>query len=215
MKIHKEGHKIIITEILLFLCLYILSSNYFSIIATKVILIILIFTLLSTLYFFRIIKRNFKREKNVIYAPCDGKIVVIENTLENEYYNKMKIQVSIFMSPLNMHNNLYPIEGEIKYKKYHPGKFLFAWNPKSSTDNERSTVVIENNNISILIRQIAGALARRIITYGKLKENVKTCDELGFIKFGSRVDLFLPINTKLNIKLNDKVIGGKTVIAKY
>ena len=215
MKIHREGHKIIITEILLFLCLYILSSNYFSITVTKVILTISIFILLFTIYFFRVIKRNFSREKNFIYAPCDGKIVVIENTLENEYYDKMKIQVSIFMSPLNMHNNLYPIEGEIKYKKYHPGKFLFAWNPKSSSDNERSTIVVENKSISVLIRQIAGALARRIITYGKLKENVKACDELGFIKFGSRVDLFLPENTKLNIKLNDKVIGGKTVIAKY
>tara|TARA_Y100001933_G_scaffold263564_1_gene325530 strand:+ start:465 stop:1112 length:648 start_codon:yes stop_codon:yes gene_type:complete len=215
MKIHKEGHKIIVTEILLFLSLYILSSNYFSILATKVILTISIFILLSTLYFFRIIKRNFKKEKNVIYAPCDGKVVVIEKTSENEYYNEMKIQVSIFMSPLNMHNNLYPIEGKIKYKKYHPGKFLFAWNPKSSTDNERSTIIIENSNISILIRQIAGALARRIITYGKLNDNVSTCDELGFIKFGSRVDLFLPKNTKLNIQLSDKVIGGKTVIAKY
>ena len=215
MKIHKEGHKIIVTEILLFLSLYILSSNYFSILATKVILTISIFILLSTLYFFRIIKRNFKKEKNVIYAPCDGKVVVIEKTFENEYYNEMKIQVSIFMSPLNMHNNLYPIEGKIKYKKYHPGKFLFAWNPKSSTDNERSTIIIENSNISILIRQIAGALARRIITYGKLNDNVSTCDELGFIKFGSRVDLFLPKNTKLNIQLSDKVIGGKTVIAKY
>ena len=215
MKIHKEGHKIIVTEILLFLSLYILSSNYFSILATKVILTISIFILLSILYFFRIIKRNFKKEKNVIYAPCDGKVVVIEKTSENEYYNEMKIQVSIFMSPLNMHNNLYPIEGKIKYKKYHPGKFLFAWNPKSSTDNERSTIIIENSNISILIRQIAGALARRIITYGKLNDNVSTCDELGFIKFGSRVDLFLPKNTKLNIQLSDKVIGGKTVIAKY
>jgi len=215
MKIHREGRKIIIAEILLILLLYILSSNYFSIITTKVILIISIFVLLSTLYFFRIIKRKFNRNKNVVYAPCDGKIVVIEDTLENEYYNKIKLQVSIFMSPLNMHNNLYPLEGEVKYKKYHPGKFLFAWNPKSSTDNERSTIVIENNKISILVRQIAGALARRIITYGKINENVKSCDELGFIKFGSRVDLFLPKNTKLNIKLNDKVIGGKTVIAKY
>tara|TARA_B100000900_G_scaffold75662_2_gene60502 strand:+ start:6641 stop:7288 length:648 start_codon:yes stop_codon:yes gene_type:complete len=215
MKIHKEGRKIIIAEILFILSLYILSSNYFSIITTNVILIISIFILLSTLYFFRIIKRNFNRDENVVYAPCDGKIVVIENTLENEYYNKIKLQVSIFMSPLNMHNNLYPLEGKVKYKKYHPGKFLFAWNPKSSTDNERSTIVIENNKISILVRQIAGALARRIITYGKINENVKSCDELGFIKFGSRVDLFLPQNTKLNIKLNDKVIGGKTVIAKY
>jgi|TARA_B100001093_G_scaffold520485_1_gene616602 phosphatidylserine decarboxylase len=215
MKIHKEGRKIIIAEILLILCLYILSSNYFSIITTKVILIISIFVLLSTLYFFRIIKRNFNRDENIVYAPCDGKIVVIENTLENEYYNEIKLQVSIFMSPLNMHNNLYPLQGKVKYKKYHPGKFLFAWNPKSSTDNERSTIVIENNKISILVRQIAGALARRIITYGKINENVKSCDELGFIKFGSRVDLFLPKNTKLNIKLNDKVVGGKTIIAKY
>ena len=119
------------------------------------------------------------------------------------------------MSPLDIHNNLYPISGTINYKKYHPGKFLFAWNPKASTDNERSTIVIENESISILCRQIAGALARRIVTFPRVNETVKVADELGFIKFGSRVDLFFPIGTKINTKLGEKVVGGKSIIAVY
>ena len=119
------------------------------------------------------------------------------------------------MSPLNVHNNLYPISGKIKYTKYHPGKYLFAWNPKSSTDNERSTIVIENKSISVLCRQIAGALARRIVTYAKLNTDVNCGEELGFIKFGSRVDLFLPIGTKINQKIGDNVIGGESIIAKF
>ena len=215
MKIHKEGRKIIIAEILFILSLYILSSNYFSIITTNVILIISIFILLSTLYFFRIIKRNFNRDENVVYAPCDGKIVVIENTLENEYYNKIKLQVSIFMSPLNMHNNLYPLEGKVKYKKYHPGKFLFAWDSKASSDNESCSIVIENKKISILCKQIAGALARRIITYANINDTVDVGNELGFIKFGSRVDIFLPIGTTVKVNINDKTISGKTVIGTF
>ena len=213
MKIHKEGRNIIVNQLILLIIIG-LISNFNSIFLNYTLPIFLFFILFS-IYFFRVPKRDRSTIEGNIYSPCDGKVVVIEETEENEYFMDKRIQVSIFMSPLNVHNNIYPISGEVKYVKYHPGKFLLAWNPKSSSDNERSTIVVENKSISVLIRQIAGALARRIITYGKLKENVKACDELGFIKFGSRVDLFLPENTKLNIKLNDKVIGGKTVIAKY
>ena len=148
-------------------------------------------------------------------AQTDGKVVVIEETSEDEFYKDKRIQVSIFMSPLNVHNQLYPISGYVKYIKYHPGKFLVAWHPKASTDNERSTVVIENDNISVLCRQIAGAVARRIITYPKVEDRVDVADELGFIKFGSRVDLFFPLGTKINTKINKKVIGGQSIIALY
>ncbi len=213
MKIHKEGYKILKIQIIIYLFVgtITLFNNTFLYYINP---ILSIFFLLS-LYFFRIPKRNFNIKDGVIYAPCDGKIVVIEETLENEYYQDNRIQISIFMSPLNIHNNLNPISGKVKYKKYHPGKFLVAWNPKSSTDNERSTIVIENNKISLLARQIAGAIARRIITYPKLEEEVYSCSELGFIKFGSRVDLFLPIKTKINVKLNENVIGGKSIIGNY
>ena len=150
-----------------------------------------------------------------MYAPCDGKVVVIEQTEENEYYKDNRLQISIFMSPLNVHNNLYPISGKVAYTKYHPGKFLVAWHPKASTDNERSTVVVENEKISILFRQIAGAVARRIITYPRVGETVLSANEFGFIKFGSRVDVFLPIGTKVCTELNQKVKGGISVIATY
>ena len=213
MNIHKEGRFFLIVTLIICLLLNLINIQLQN-------LFLKIFSLLSTfvfvfaLYFFRVrpIKIN-KDEKN-IYSPCDGKIVVIEETAENEYYKEKKLQVSIFMSPLNVHNNLYPISGKIKYTKYHPGKYLFAWNPKASTDNERSTIVIENKSISVLCRQIAGALARRIVTYSKLNTDVNCGEELGFIKFGSRVDLFLPIGTKINPKIGDNVIGGESIIAK-
>ena len=215
MKLHKEGKKLLTKQIVIFSILNYLAYNYgnettLSLVGTLTTLIFII-----SIYFFRIPKRNFERKNGVAYAPCDGKIVVIEETIEDEFYKDKRIQVSIFMSPLDIHNNLYPISGTIKYKKYHPGKFLFAWNPKASTDNERSTIVIENERISILCRQIAGALARRIITFPRVNETVKVADELGFIKFGSRVDLFFPIGTKINTKLSEKVIGGKSIIAMY
>ena len=168
-----------------------------------------------SLNFFRIPKRKFEKKEGIIYAPCDGKLVVIEETNENEYFKDRRLQVSIFMSPLNVHNNLYPISGVVKYLKYHHGKFLVAWNPKSSTDNERSTVVVKNEKIEILCRQIAGALARRIITYSKLNDEVNVSDELGFIKFGSRVDIYLPLGTKIKAKLDQKMVGGKSIIGTY
>ena len=209
MKIHKEGRKIILIEIAM------LTLIWYFFPELNILLVILILFTILTIYFFRVPNRELNIKDNNIYAPCDGKIVVIEKTIENEYYNDKRIQISIFMSPLNIHNNLYPISGEIAYTKYHPGSFLFAWNPKASTKNERSTIVINNKKISILIRQIAGALARRIITYPKKNDQINAGNELGFIKFGSRVDLFLPETTKINVKLNEKVIGGKTIIGIY
>ena len=214
MKLHKEGYQTLINElIIIFVLAYFTYSN--SSFLLEIIFLFMLFIFIITLNFFRIPKRSFERKKGIIYAPCDGKVVVIEETKEKEYFNDNRIQVSVFMSPLNVHNNLYPISGDIMYTKYHPGKFLFAWNPKASTDNERSTVVIKNNDISILCRQIAGALARRIVTYSKIKETYNCSDELGFIKFGSRVDLFLPIGTKINTKIGDKVIGGQSILATY
>jgi phosphatidylserine decarboxylase len=214
MKLHKEGYKSLRNEIIILTVL-----AYFSLILSNqiinILFVIMLFIFVITLNFFRIPKRAFERKNNIIYAPCDGKVVVIEETTENEYYKDKRIQVSVFMSPLNVHNNLYPISGIVAYTKYHPGRFLVAWNPKASTDNERNTVVIKNEKISVLCRQIAGALARRIITYSKVKETVNSADEIGFIKFGSRVDLFLPIGTKIEVTLEDKVTGGKSIIAKY
>ena len=215
MKLHKEGFRTLRNEILILsLVNYIIFWNS-KIIFWYFILPISIILLIMSVYFFRIPKRKFKRKEGVVYAPCDGKVVVIEETTEDEFYKDKRIQVSIFMSPLNVHNQLYPISGDVKYIKYHPGKFLVAWHPKASTDNERSTVVLENDSISVLCRQIAGSVARRIITYPKVEDRVDVTDELGFIKFGSRVDLYFPLGTKINTKLEEKVTGGQSSIASY
>ena len=213
MNIHNEGRSLIKNSIFLLILIGIISG--FNEAFTSFTLPIFSFFILFFIYFFRIPKRNFNIVDGNIYAPCDGKVVVIEETSENEFFKDNRIQVSIFMSPLNVHNNLYPINGAIEYIKYHPGKFLFAWNPKSSSENERNTVVIKNSNIEILCRQIAGALARRIVCYSQINKNIEACEELGFIKFGSRVDLFLPIGTKITSKLNDNTVGGKTIIGIY
>lgn len=170
--------------------------------------------LVLILQFFRNPKRNTQENPNHIIAPADGKVVVIEEVTEHEYFEDKRIQVSIFMSPLNVHVNRYPISGEVKYAKYHPGKFLVAWHPKSSIENERTTVVVENKTTGpILFRQIAGALARRIVIYSKKDDQAKQGEDMGFIKFGSRIDIFLPLDAKINTKLNDAVRGGETVIA--
>lgn len=213
MKIHKEGRSIIKGQILLLIVVGIISK--FNTNFLNFTLPIFMFLILFSTYFFRIPKRNFKIENGKIYSPCDGKVVVIEETTESEYFKDKRLQVSIFMSPLNVHNNLYPISGIIEYVKYHPGKYLFAWNPKSSTENERNTVVIKNSDIEILCRQIAGFLARRIVCYSKKSKNASATNELGFIKFGSRVDLFLPLGTKINTKINDNVTGGISIIGTY
>ena len=215
MKLHKEGNATLTIEILSFSLFnylaYTFANEYIACFTT----VITGFLFIMTLNFFRIPKRNFERKEGVVYAPCDGKVVVIEETTENEFYKDKRIQVSIFMSPLNVHNQVYPISGEVKYTKYHPGKFLVAWHPKASTENERSTVVVENDKISILFRQIAGAVARRIMTYSTVDEKAIVADEFGFIKFGSRVDLFFPIGTKINTQLEEKVTGGQSIIATY
>lgn len=170
--------------------------------------------LVLILQFFRNPKRNTQENPNHIIAPADGKVVVIEEVTEHEYFEDKRIQVSIFMSPLNVHVNRYPITGEVKYAKYHPGKFLVAWHPKSSIENERTTVVVENKTTGpILFRQIAGALARRIVMYSKKYDQAKQGEDMGFIKFGSRIDIFLPLDAKINTKLNNAVRGGETVIA--
>ena len=222
MKIHKEGYKILRNQTLFILLtiytIFIFNNTNIIIdygIVVNLILSVQIILFILTVSFFRIPKRVFEQKDGLIYSPCDGKIVVIEETQENEYFKDNRIQISIFMSPLNIHNNLYPISGIIEYSKYHDGKFLVAWNPKSSTDNERNSVVIKNNKIEILCRQIAGAVARRIVTYAKNRDTVKACEELGFIKFGSRVDVFLPIGTKITTRLNQEVKGGISILAKY
>jgi phosphatidylserine decarboxylase len=166
------------------------------------------------LQFFRNPKRNTVLNANHIIAPADGKVVVIEEVIEHEFFNDKRIQVSIFMSPLNVHVNRYPITGEVKYAKYHPGKFLVAWHPKSSIENERTTVVVENETTGpILFRQVAGAVARRIVMYSKKGDKANQGADMGFIKFGSRIDIFLPLDAKINANIDDVVKGGETVIA--
>jgi len=165
-------------------------------------------------WFFRMPNRTLTVGDNLIISPCDGKVVVIEETTETEYFNDRRIQVSIFMSPLNVHVNRAPISGSVDYVAYHPGKFLVAWHPKSSTENERTTVVISNPHTTLLLRQIAGAVARRICYYVKAKDAIQQNEEFGFIKFGSRVDIFFPIGTKIDVKIGEKVQGGVTVLAR-
>jgi len=215
MKLHKEGNATLTIEILAFSLFNYLSYSYAPEYVAYFTTAITALLFIMTLNFFRIPKREFERKEGIVYAPCDGKVVVIEETEETEFYKDKRIQVSIFMSPLNVHNQVYPISGNVKYTKYHPGKFLVAWHPKASTDNERSTVVVENDKISILFRQIAGAVARRIMTYSKENDNANVADEFGFIKFGSRVDLFFPLGTKISTQLEKKVTGGQSVIASY
>jgi len=165
-------------------------------------------------YFFRFPIFDVKKNPKHFISPADGEVVVIEKVMETEYYNEERLQVSIFMSPFNTHMNRYPISGLIKYFKYHPGKFLVAWHPKSSTLNERTTFVVENETTSVLFRQIAGAVARRIRWYDKEGDTINQGDELGFIKFGSRVDLYLPLDAKVNVELKQQVRAGKDIIAQ-
>lgn len=164
--------------------------------------------------FFRNPERIIQAKPGEILAPCDGVVVVIEATTENEYLKEKVRQISIFMSPLNVHVNRYPMGGTVTYAKYHPGKYLVAWHPKSSTDNERTTVVVEQGGVSVLFRQIAGALARRIVMYSNKGDSAEVGGEMGFIKFGSRMDVFVPLDAEIVAELNQKTVGGKTVIAR-
>ena len=218
MKIHKEGQSLIISffaallSLNLFLC-YII--NDLLIIKALLAIASLVFWGFI-LWFFRIPKRNITIDENTIVSPADGEVVVIEETVEPEFFKDKRIQVSVFMSPLNVHSNLYPISGKIEYTKYHPGKYLVAWHPKSSTDNERSTVVIRSENgKEVLMRQIAGAVARRIKSYTEVGHTAKQSTEMGFIKFGSRVDLFVPVDAKITVDLKQKSVAGKTIIATW
>ena len=215
MKLHKEGFKIIISAVIL-LSLVNLTFIYFIAIPLLCYLIgivSLVFFLLI-LNFFRVPLRKVAIDNKHILAPSDGKLVVMEEVDETEYLNEKCIQLSIFMSPLNVHKQWYPINGIIEYTKYHPGKYLVAWHPKSSTENERSTIVVKSENgTKVLFRQIAGAVARRICNYAKQGKTVTQEDEAGFIKFGSRIDVFIPLSASIQVKINDKIIGGKTILA--
>ena len=209
---HREGYNIIISSFLI-ISLFIFCVDYLEIKYALYIKILMIFLLVMILQFFRNPKININSSKNYILSPVDGKIVIIEEVYEPEFFKDKRLQVSIFMSPINIHVTRYPISGNIIFSKYHSGDYLVAWHPKSSTKNERTTIVLENDTFGkVLYRQIAGALARRIINYAKVDDFAVQGNDAGFIKFGSRVDLFLPIDTKLNVKLNEAVKGGLTVI---
>ena len=212
---HKEGGKIILIATTLTVALLLLADTFITTIwIQKAVEITVLLFLLLILQFFRNPVRTVEINDNHIIAPVDGKVVVIEEVFEGEYFKDKRLQVSIFMSPINVHVTRYALNGMVKFSKYHPGKFLVAWHPKASEENERTTVVIENQVFGeVLYRQIAGALARRIVNYAKEGMQVTQGTDAGFIKFGSRVDLFLPLGTKINVKLNDKAIGGKTIIA--
>ena len=215
MLIHREGYKIILVTLLLLAGLN-LMVQYFvgdQHIVYKLVLSLSLIFFILIVQFFRNPFRNTIINENHVIAPADGKVVVIEEVEENEYFKDKRRQVSIFMSPVNVHVNRNPIAGVVKYAKYHPGKYLVAWHPKSSTENERTTVVIANSKAEVLFRQVAGALAKRIVYYVKEGELVKQGAEMGFIKFGSRIDLYLPLSAKIDVQLQQKTRGGETVVA--
>ena len=212
---HKEGYKIIFITLVSFIAGIVLLDKFIEISWLKMTLQLVLFLFLfMVLQFFRNPNRDLIVDDFVITAPVDGKVVVIEEVFEPEYFKDKRLQVSIFMSPINVHVTRYAMSGKINYSKYHPGKYLVAWHPKASTENERTSVVIENTSFGeILYRQIAGALAKRIVNYAVEGTEVVQGEDAGFIKFGSRVDLYLPLGTKVEVKLNQKAIGGKTIIA--
>ena len=218
MTFHKEGYPSLLIILVVAGIINYITLHFFGEYQIVVCLGYLLsaFLLITILQFFRNPKRTAVLNENQIIAPADGKVVVIEEVTETEFFKDKRIQVSIFMSPINVHINRYPISGKVIYSKYHPGLFLAAWLPKSSTDNERTTIVVEHKNgKSVLFRQIAGAMARRIVNYAKEGDTAVQCSEFGFIKFGSRVDLFLPLDAKINVTLEQKVKGSQTVIATF
>jgi len=217
MKIHREGIIIILITFTLvatinFLIYWIFKNQW----AQMAVTVASVVFFLLVVWFFRDPVRKFTPDASSIISPADGEIVIIQEVGENEYFHDKRIQVSIFMSPLNVHINRYPVDGVVKYYKYHPGKYIVAWHPKSSELNERSTVVVsDNSGREILVRQIAGAVARRIVTYAREGNEVRQGGELGFIKFGSRVDIFLPAGTEVRVKVGQKVKGNLDVIASW
>lgn len=212
---HKEGYKIILITLVLAIAMslaadYFIVNNYLR----STIMLLAIVMLVLVLQFFRNPKRNINTSEDYVVSPVDGKVVVIEEVFEKEFFNEKRLQVSVFMSPINVHVTRYPVAGQVVFSKYHPGKFLVAWHPKSSEENERTTVVVNSKNFGdVLHRQIAGALARRIVNYAEKGQQVTQGSDSGFIKFGSRVDVFLPVGTKLDVKLNDVVKGGSSILA--
>lgn len=213
---HKEGHKIILGSVFV-VVIAILAIDYFVSVywlRTSLMLLMVVFLLLI-LQFFRNPKRAGLPSETQVLSPVDGKVVVIEEVFEKEYFNEKRLQVSVFMSPINVHVTRYPISGKVVFSKYHPGKYLVAWHPKASEENERTTVVVENDSYGkVLYRQIAGALAKRIVNYAKVDDLAQQGADSGFIKFGSRVDLFLPLDTNIKVQLNQKVKGGVSIIAE-
>ena len=213
---HKEGYKIILISMFIVVISLFTIDHFVTLQWLRTLLMVIILILfVLILQFFRNPKRYTIENLNQIIAPVDGKVVVIEEVFEKEYFKDKRRQISIFMSPINVHVTRYPISGKILFSKYHPGKYLVAWHPKSSEENERTTIVVENSSVGkILYRQIAGALAKRIVNYAKVDEDVKQGADAGFIKFGSRVDIFLPLDMKVKVSLNQKAKGGTTVIAE-
>jgi phosphatidylserine decarboxylase len=212
---HKEGAKIILIATTTTVIMLLLADKFISIEWLRMtVMLVVLFFLVMILQFFRNPKRVTVENNNQVIAPVDGKVVVIEEVYEGEYFKDKRLQVSIFMSPINVHVTRYPISGVVKYSQYHPGKYLVAWDPKSSTENERTTIVVENQVFGeVLYRQVAGALAKRIVNYAKVGDKAEQGEDAGFIKFGSRVDIYLPLGTEINVKLNQKAVGGKTIVA--
>ena len=216
MTLHREGFRIIFYTLLILVGLnglleYLAPGTWYT--ATIEVLSLIFFVLI--VQFFRNPSRTTPKDDNAIIAPADGKVVVIEEVEETEYIKGKCRQISIFMSPVNVHVNRYPVSGEVLYEKYHPGKYLVAWHPKSSTENERTTVVVAHKNGNVLFRQIAGALAKRIVNYAKVGHKATAGAEFGFIKFGSRIDIYLPLEAKVTVNLNQKTTGGETIIATW
>lgn len=213
---HKEGFKIIIIALVIVIGLSLLANVFIEHPSIRGgVIISLIILLLLILQFFRNPKRNFSLNSNQVLSSVDGKVVVIEEVFEKEYFKDKRLQVSVFMSPINVHVTRYPVGGTVTYSKYHPGKYLVAWHPKASEENERTTVVVKNDVIGeVLFRQIAGALAKRIVNYAEEGQKVEQTTDSGFIKFGSRVDIFLPLDAKIKVELNQKVKGGISIIAE-
>jgi len=218
MTIHKEGYKTIVAGVMAFALINLLSFYFISFSQPWISWVLFALTLALLLFlvsFFRVPARKLTLDEKLIICPADGKVVVVEETFEEEYFKDKRIQVSIFMSPANVHQNRNPVGGEVVYNQYHKGKYLVAWHPKSSSENERNSMVIKSGSGEILVKQIAGALAKRIINYAELGQQVKQSAEMGFIKFGARVDVLMPIGTKVKVNLHQAVQGGVTVLAEW
>lgn len=216
-RFHKEGIPTLIWTLIISFLAFILSSFFYSKFpwVTYFVLFIDVFLIVMVLQFFRNPHREIPVNAQHILSPADGKVVVIEKVQENEFFHTECVKISVFMSPINVHVNRYPVSGTVEYFRYHPGKFLAAWEPKSSLDNERTTVVVKSEKGTVLFRQIAGALARRIVWYCKEGDNATQGTEMGFIKFGSRVDVYVPVHSKVLVNIGQKVLGGITPLAEF